>query len=76
MKYITKGRGYLVKNEKYEKGGSLPMYKGKCSIDDKTFYIGAWVKEKENGEKILSLTYSVQDEDEPMKSNQEDMDWI
>lgn len=48
--------GSLFKNTRREKD-THPHLTGKVMIDGKMFYASAWTKERENGEKWISLSF-------------------
>jgi uncharacterized protein (DUF736 family) len=49
------GTGSLFKNDE-KLTEAHPDYKGSCMIDDKKFYISAWIKESREGIKYMSLS--------------------
>lgn len=56
MAYEQKsGQGSLFKNDE-KLTDAHPDYKGSCVIDDKKFYISAWIKESREGVKYMSLS--------------------
>jgi uncharacterized protein (DUF736 family) len=49
------GTGSLFKNDE-KLTEAHPDYKGSCVVDDKKFYISAWIKESREGIKYMSLS--------------------
>lgn len=57
--------GSLFRNNKREKD-SHPHTTGRAMIDGKQYYISAWTKDRENGEKWQSLAFkAVEDQAKP-----------
>jgi uncharacterized protein (DUF736 family) len=52
---LKSGQGSLFKNDE-KLTEAHPDYKGTCMIDDKKFYISAWIKESREGIKYMSLS--------------------
>jgi len=48
--------GILGRNERREKE-THPTHSGQCTIDGKSYWISAWVKEGRDGSKFFSLAF-------------------
>jgi hypothetical protein len=54
------GNGVLFRNDRREKP-SQPEFKGEATIENKPYWVAAWVKEK-NGQKFFSMAFRPKDE--------------
>ena len=54
-KYDNTNRGALFKNDRREKD-THPEYKGSINVDGEEYWLSAWVKTSNSGQKFFSLT--------------------
>ncbi len=54
-------QGSLFKNKRRTKP-SHPEYTGQAKLDDVEYWVSAWVKEKQDGEKFFSIAFTAKDD--------------
>lgn len=59
--YDNNMRGALFKNDRKEKD-THPDYKGQCEINGVEHWVSAWLKDKKDGGKFLSLSFQVKEQ--------------
>lgn len=64
--YDNNMRGVLFKNDR-GRGENSPPYTGNCEIDGVEYWVSAWVKESNKGQKFFSLAFRAKDE-KPQRS--------
>lgn len=58
--YDNNNSGVLFKNDRKE-SDRQPDYKGNAEVNGVQYWISAWVKESQNGNKFMSLAFSVKE---------------
>lgn len=59
--YDNNQRGALFKNKKKETDNH-PDYTGSAEVDNREFFVSAWVKKSKKGMNYMSLTFTPKDE--------------
>lgn len=60
MEYDNTNRGALFRNNRKEQD-SHPDHTGSINIDGKEYYLNAWIKTSQNGNKFFSLSVKPKD---------------
>ena len=68
QQYDNTNRGALFRNNRKEQD-SHPDHTGSINIDGKEYYLNAWIKTSQNGNKFFSLSVKPKDENQAWKSN-------
>lgn len=71
MAYDNTNKGTLGRNKRKEKD-SHPSHTGKINVDGKDYWLSAWVKDGQGGEKFFSLSVKPKEEGgTPSRANRE-----
>ena len=57
--------GVLFKNDKKEEGSKQPDYRGDANIYGQTVEVAGWLKQSQNGNKFISLSFKEKEEYRP-----------
>lgn len=69
QQYDNTNRGALFRNNRKEQD-SHPDHTGSINVDGKEYYLNAWIKTSQSGNKFFSLSVKPKDENQAGKSNQ------
>lgn len=64
--YDNNNSGVLFKNDRKE-SERHPDYKGSAEIGGVQYWISAWVKESQNGNKFMSLSFTEKEAEKPQR---------
>ena len=68
QQYDNTNRGALIRNNRKEQD-SQPDHTGSINVDGKEYYLNAWIKTSQSGNKFFSLSVKPKDENQAGKSN-------
>lgn len=68
QQYDNTNRGALFRNNRKEQDNH-PDHTGSINIDGKEYYLNAWIKTSQSGNKFFSLSVKPKDENQAGKSN-------
>ena len=68
QQYDNTNRGALFRNNRKERD-SQPDHTGSINVDGKEYYLNAWIKTSQSGNKFFSLSVKPKDENQAGKSN-------
>ena len=66
--YDNTNRGALFRNNRKEQD-SQPDHTGSINVDGKEYFLNAWIKTSQSGNKFFSLSVKPKDENQAGKSN-------
>jgi len=68
--YDNTNRGVLFKNKRKEQGDKKPEYTGSLNVNGTEFFLDAWLKTSQSGEKFMSVSVKQKDKQSETKPAQ------